>query len=150
MSTTQTMTSRPNQGASSETAPVNASAFRGVPRAGSMLPNHAGSNRARPMLNRRRLLAMKKPLMPVKMAVTTATLRMATPAVPRLARTVAPVAQTDSPATSSRHGRTTPVASSTITYIPAPARIATAISRNALPAGNANSSAACGRVSKPT
>ena len=61
---------------------------------------------------------MKKPLIPVKIARTTATLRMATPTVPRLARTAAPVAQTDSPATSSRQGRTTPVASTTTTYIP--------------------------------
>ena len=93
---------------SSETARVNRKAFRGVPRAGSMAPNHAGSSRARPMLNRRRLLAMKKPLIPVKIAMTTATLKTVTPAVPRLAVTVAPVAQAGSPATSSRHGQDHP------------------------------------------
>ena len=86
----------------------------------------------------------------MKIAIATATLRTVTPAVPRLARTVTPVAQAGSPASSSRQGRTTPVDSSTTTYIPAPAKIAAAINRNALPAGKANSSAACGKVSKPT
>ena len=79
MSTTQTMTARPNQGAASETTPTNRIALAGVWCVGWIWANQGGNSFARPMPNSSRLEAMKKPLMPVNTAMVTASARKRQP-----------------------------------------------------------------------
>ena len=104
MSTTQRSADRPNHGASREVAAANKIAFEGVPCAGESRPNQAGRIFARPMLNIRRLAAMKNPFIPVKIPIKTATLRIATPIDPRLRSVAKPVAHAGYSATSSGQG----------------------------------------------
>ena len=70
------------------------------------------------------LLARKKPLIPVRIAIQTATVRKTKPTVPLLILTVVPVAQVVPDASNSGHGTTIAVAIMTTMYITAPAIIA--------------------------
>ena len=97
---------RPNHGASREAAAANRIALDGVPWVGEIQPNQAGRILARPMLNIRRLAAMKNPFIPVKIPIKTAKLKIATPMDPRVCSMAKPVAHAGCVATSSGQGMT--------------------------------------------
>ena len=93
MSTIQFRAERPNHGAMRVRHSVNSTALVGVPYLGWTLTNHGCRNLPRPMLNSRRVVAMKKPFMPVKMPAMTGTARIAPPNLPKAMFATAPVVQ---------------------------------------------------------
>ena len=93
MSTIQLNAARPNHGTMSVSTRVNATLFHAVLYTGCTVAKKEGRNLLRPMLNRRRVVAMKKPFMPVRMPASTGTVRATPPQRPKIWSATQPVAQ---------------------------------------------------------
>lgn len=112
----------------------------------------------RDMLSSRRLVAMKKPLVPVHTAPNTATASTMEPNLPKAMVATSPVPQAAPPvarwasslASSSGYGTAMPTESITMAYRSTPQKMATTMMLRAREGSKANSSAAWGTVSKPT
>ena len=84
VATIQSRAGLPNHGTIKVSAVMKTTLFQAVLYLGCTSEKKPGRNLLRPMLNSRRVVAMKKPFMPVRMAANTGTARATPPQRPKI------------------------------------------------------------------